>query len=284
MQINNGGATLIDNLVEEKLTSRAQGGSKPRCHRITQGTRDVVADRLTTLIHNWGAVSRDDTWMPVGFEDTTEAQLHRHQLFSDFDVRRELQEWWFAKVTPRSLSPNFDIVSTCTIYGVKGLLLVEAKAHVEELTKEVKGKSYSSSSIGSIQNHDRIGECIVEANSDLIELTSLKWGLSRDSHYQLSNRFAWSWKLLQLGVPIILVYLGFLNANEMGVSDRIGKNMKVLPDHQTWSNLVYDHSSKIVPKEVWNSKIFVHGQSFVPLIRSIEIPFDEPIGKFLVKK
>lgn len=58
---------MTDNLVKEKLSARAQRGSKPRCHRITQGTRDVVADRLTALIHDWGIVSKSDTWMPLGF-------------------------------------------------------------------------------------------------------------------------------------------------------------------------------------------------------------------------
>ena len=41
------------------------------------------------------------------------------------------------------------------------------------------------------------------------------WSLSRDSHYQLANRFAWAWKLADMGLPTILIYLGFLNAAEM---------------------------------------------------------------------
>lgn len=32
----------------------------------------------------------------------------------------------------------------------------------------------------------------------------------------MSNRFAWAWKLATMEVPVVLVYLGFLNATEMG--------------------------------------------------------------------
>jgi hypothetical protein len=33
--------------------------------------------------------------------------------------------------------------------------------------------------------------------------------ITRDSHYQLSNRLAFAWKLASLGVPTVLLYLGF---------------------------------------------------------------------------
>ena len=45
--------------------------------------------------------------------------------------------------------------------------------------------------------------------------TGKLWGLSRDHHYRFSNRFAWSWKLATFGLLAVLVYLGFLNAQEM---------------------------------------------------------------------
>ena len=41
------------------------------------------------------------------------------------------------------------------------------------------------------------------------------WHLSRDTHYQLTNRFAWAWTIAMLGVPVVLIYLGFLQANDM---------------------------------------------------------------------
>ena len=35
--------------------------------------------------------------------------------------------------------------------------------------------------------------------------------ISRDRCYQFSNRIAFAWKLVSLGIPVVLVYLGFLN-------------------------------------------------------------------------
>ena len=54
-----------------------------------------------------------------------------------------------------------------------------------------------------------------EANAGLRKLPTGQWALSTRHHYQLSNRFAWSWKLAMLGVPVVLLYLGFLNAQDM---------------------------------------------------------------------
>ena len=222
--------------------------------------------------------------MPVGFEATSETQLDKHQLFKDKDLRMVLKEWWFARPNDRSPSPNFDIASTCTIGNIQGLLLVEAKAHTQELTKEKKGKKLEQTALaGSHQNHAKIGESIAEANIGLHNQTLLSWGLSRDIHYQLSNRFAWSWKLLQLGVPVILVYLGFVEAYEMSRGNGNNRNSEVLINHQMWRNLVYDHGSMIVPKEVWNSEVSIYGKSFIPLIRSAQVALNEPIKDFYVE-
>ena len=103
-----------------------------------------------------------------------------------------------------------DIASACEIEGKSGLLLVEAKAHENELS--YSGKSSPGVSVNSQGNHQQIGQAIAEANAGLELAAGNPWGISRDSHYQLSNRFAWAWKLASLGVPVVLVYLGFLNA------------------------------------------------------------------------
>ena len=41
----------------QKLGSKAQRGSKPRCHWLTHGTHEQVAKRLTELIEPYGKVS-----------------------------------------------------------------------------------------------------------------------------------------------------------------------------------------------------------------------------------
>jgi hypothetical protein len=65
--------------------------------------------------------------------------------------------------------------------------------------------------------------------------------ISRDSHYQMSNRFAWSWKLAEYGIPVVLVYLGFLNASEM--VDRGDP----FANQDSWESLVMAHSSPLFP-------------------------------------
>jgi hypothetical protein len=79
-------------------------------------------------------------------------------------------------------------------------------------------------------------------------VTLLPWHVSRDSHYQISNRFAWSWKLTTLGLPVVLIYLGFLGAHEMG--DRGQPFMKV----SDWEGLVLSHSRRLFPAEVWDRR------------------------------
>ncbi len=84
----------------------------------------------------------------------------------------------------------------------------------------------------------------------------------------MSNRFAWAWKLTDLGVPTVLVYLGFLNAGEM--SDR----GKPIPDATAWETLVKEHSRALFPAEVWNRAWSLKGSPLVPLIRSLEMKLE----------
>ena len=128
--------------------------------------------------------------------------------------------WWLAVQSGGSKTPTWDIVSTCAVDGHKGLLLVEAKAHNQELKVKDRVK-------GSRPNRERIAECIREANSGLSTLTEFGWALSHEHRYQMANRFVWSWKLTELGYPVVLIYLGFLGAEEM----RKGRKQTPLNSH-----------------------------------------------------
>lgn len=79
----------------------------------------------------------------------------------------------------------------------------------------------------------------------------------------MSNRFAWSWKLTELGYPVILVYLGFKFAVEM--HDR----GTPFTDDADWQQLALAYSKSLIPSHVWNNKWIVNNQTFIPLIRSI---------------
>lgn len=204
--------------------------------------------------------------MPKGFEELTEPQLDKASLLLDSKQRRELSMWWLPPDRQRATTPNFDIASTCTVGGIKGLLLVEAKAHGQELKKEAAGKRIrKNASKGSSASHDTIGAAIAQASTGLEPALSRPFSISRDTHYQMSNRFAWAWKLTELGIPVVLVYLGFSKAQEM---------RKPFASHEDWADLVRAHSAPLFSPEIWDRSWLCNGHSLVPLIRSVEQPLD----------
>lgn len=266
----------VDDPMEiSRLPPKARAGSKVRCHLLTHGDHGNVADRLSGLIAPWGRlVPGRAVWMPCGVQDMTEAELgSAESLIPDKSFRDSLMTWWLS-VPQGAKTPNWDIAATCSVQGTDGLLLVEAKAHKEELAKEEAGKLLNSPvSTNGRRNHTRIAACMQEANLALAEETGLPWALSRDRHYQMSNRFAWAWRLLSLGKPVILVYLGFLNAEEMAERGR-----NTLFDHQDWESLVRAHGSCLVPDQIWNRLWTVHGMPFLPLIRSVAVHVPKATG------
>lgn len=249
----------------ERLKPGERTGSKPRCHWLTHGGSGQVASRLNALAEPWGSVSADDQWMPEGFCRTEEAQLDKAGILLPKQDRDRLRSWWLAVSRPNTRTPNWDIVSTCTVDGRKGLLLVEAKAHTQEL--KVKDR------VGAGRlNRERIADCIRSANVSLANQTDLKWALSHEHRYQMANRFAWSWKLTDLGYPVILIYLGFLGANEMR-----RKEQAPFFSHSEWECLVKSHSRPLFPAEIWDRQWVIHGQPFVPRICSTKTRYDGPI-------
>jgi len=253
-----------------QLQKGQQRGSKPRCHLLTCGTNEEVARRLAALVAPFGEVGAHDSWMPEGFAQCDEAQLHTaERIIPDPTIRSSLSRWWLSvPEAPNTRTPNWDIASTCTIEGEQGILLIEAKAHDAELRNEERGKPLGSDdnkgvSIDSRRNHVRIGACIQEASLALSGETRLAWALSRDWNYQMSNRFAWAWKVAELGKPVILLYLGFLGCEEM----RRGAGQRPIASMEDWQQMVEAHSQPLFPREVWNKRWDVHGRVFIPLIR-----------------
>lgn len=250
----------------DRLLPKHRKGSKPRCHWLTFGSEEQIASRLHGLAQPHGSVSADDCWMPQGFNQLKEAELDKAPGLLPQQDRDKLRDWWLAKSDSNSQTPNWDIASTCIVDGRKGLLLVEAKAHHTEMNDK-------ESTTASPRNRKQIAERIEEANISLANQTGFNWGLSHEHHYQMSNRFAWSWKLTELGYPVILVYLGFVGAEEM----RSGEEQVPFSSHAEWEEHVKAHSDSLFPAEIWNRRWDVHGQPFVPRICSMEISGDGPI-------
>jgi hypothetical protein len=201
--------------------------------------------------------------MPRGFKDYKETTLLDSSYFLPRDKCQELKNWWLKK--PRgAMLPNWDIASTCTVEGAKGLLLVEAKAHDNELSEAGKSRPTTAN---SQLNHKQIKQAIAQANSGLNRVTA-GWALSRDSHYQLSNRCAWMWKLAILGVPVILVYLGFSNAMEMLDQGQ------PFNSHEAWQTCIRNHAKNIVPEDVWGKRLEIDGTPVWFLIRSMQLKLE----------
>lgn len=244
-------------------------GSRPRCVLLVDGSREEVADRLTNLVNLPGiVVSPDDRWMPYGkpvrengswdAKPAKEAELDEADDLICRAVRQELQRWWLAK---SARTPNWDIASTCEIEGVPGLLLVEAKAHGKELSEsDTCSSTYPA-------NREQIRRAIVEAASGLESVTGTPWAISRDHHYQLSNRFSWSWKLASLGIPVVLVYLGFLNAQDM--VDRSSP----FQSEDEWDRTLREYCKDVVDEGCWGNRLDITGTPLLPLIRAVDQPF-----------
>ena len=199
------------------LPSRARRGSLPRCLLLTEGSKELVSSRLNRLVEPFAHIDAGrHYWMPRGLHEPREARLGESpQLLTDPSHRNDVKKWYLEVFGPTTNTPNWDIAASATFNGGKeGLVLVEAKAHVNEL--HIAGKPFRTTGPKASDplRHKRIGEAIAEAG---VRLNAIEPGfsLSRDSHYQLSNRFAWAWKVASMGVPVLLVYLGFLNADEM---------------------------------------------------------------------
>jgi hypothetical protein len=256
------------------LPQRERRGSRARCILLTDGPNAAVACRLSALAGPSVVIDPDrHFWMPRGVVHPEEAKLGDSLSFLSNEHREAVIGWWLA-VRKHANTPNWDIVSTATVDGIEGLVLVEAKAHSAEIkvagklagSKETKAETGSAGAglDNSARNHVRIAGACREA-SDALERVLPGWALSIESHYQLCNRFAWTWKLASLGIPVILVYLGFLRAEEM--------RDQGLPfdSAENWERLVRDHSRGIVPPSAWDQVISIQGTPIRAVIFSMEI-------------
>ncbi len=239
-------------------------GSRLRCLLATHCSREKVARFLNELAGDTGFVSVADEWYPKGFLWPDEARLDKAE-FKLLDCNKkmtDLKEWWL-KNHKGANTPNWDIVSTCLVEGVKGLLLVEAKAHCGELKddycKAPKNK----------ENYKHIGKALLEASKGWDQFEN-GFHLGADNWYQLSNRFAFAWKLATMGIPAILVYLGFLNADEM-------EGQEILRNTDQWRSCVHEKSKAIVPVGVWDQTFHVNGTPLSVLIRTADVQIE--IGK-----
>lgn len=195
---------------------------------------------IKSLIQEKGVViTADDSWLPLWLNSPRETQL-KEFLGTHFNPQLgiDIKNWWLA--VPKYRTPNWDFISTCKINGQKGILLIEAKAHRGELNGESHGKKLKkTASENSKKNHIKIGVAIKEAN-DEINKTIGGVSISIDNCYQLSNRVAHAWWLANQGIPVILVYLGFLNVKDMEDGQRT-----ILRTDEDWKACFINHATQV---------------------------------------
>ncbi len=194
-----------------------------------------------------------DEWMPKGIDNPKEAQLVDFLKKIDNNLSTDIRNWWLAS-DRKANTPNWDFLSTCKINGANGLLLVEAKAHKNELS--INGKKLDKdSSKDSIANHKRITDAI---NESCVALKNQhhRINISVERCYQLSNRIAYSWWLAKHQIPVILVYIGFLNAED--VND-IGEPFKTNDD---WTLSFINYAKIVGVDSIINKRIDCNNSYF----------------------
>ncbi len=219
-------------------------GSQLRCLLLTSIGATELQNSLIKII---GQKTVDDLkikftddfdYYPKGFTDPREIELDKEkiQIGGSIDYCTKLNKWWLAR---SARTPVWDLVCKAEIDGSPGLILVEAKAHKNELLKEQDSTGAKKESL----NYLRIEVALSGINK------AYGYNLSPDSHYQLANRIAWSHKLASMGIPIILVYLGCISTDEMSV-----KKESLIKELEEWEKIVTDYSKEI-GFEAWNAKI-----------------------------
>ena len=182
---NGRGLSLSILLEQRKPTERR--GSKPRCQRLTHGSKDAVAVKLADLVAPVASVAPSDCSMPEGFDRPGEANLLTAERLLPKEVQFDLRQWWLAVSSSITRSPMWDIASSCQVEGQRGLLLVEAKAHAHELDRAGKKP-------GNTQNDEHIRAAIAEANEGLgghvqgWHLTADRGQACRPAHGWLAER------------------------------------------------------------------------------------------------
>lgn len=263
----------VSNKTVVEVNDMGWKGSKQRCLLLTSNGATELQNSLIKIIGQETIdelkiqFTDDFDYYPKGFTDPREIELDKEKIpiNGSIDYCTTLNKWWLEK---SARTPVWDLVCKAEIDGLPGVILVEAKAHNNELYKE---NDKTGSEKGSA-NYNRIEEALKLVN------TRYKYNLSPDTHYQLSNRIAWSIKLASLGIPVVLIYLGCINTEEMESS--IYKNDSLIKGIKDWKELVEKYSGEVGFKK-WEEPIPGNGlqeedrtitPSFVfPIIRAANI-------------
>ncbi len=237
-------------------------GSRARILKMVDAPREKVITEINASLEGFAELTANSCWQPHSCSKKR-ARLDRdkEERFLPKEQQDTLQKWWFEQ--PTGETPNWDFTSTARIKGKDGLLLFQAKTYKDEIfisKSRIRGEV-------SENNHESIRVAIEEANEGLNTAfgnnSSEKFNISIDNHYQLSNRFAWCWKLASMKIPVVLVYLGFLNATEMP---------KPFNSEREWLECFEgEKTSAVIPYEAWGKTLLINDTPFTPLLGTIDL-------------
>lgn len=204
---------------------------------------------------------------PVGTSNRKEWEVPKfcEEFGLDWVDQRQIENWWLPKHQggKTGKGATWDLISTCKIAGRNGLLLVEAKAHEEELDYAGKSLSFAAST-QSKRNHEHIARTLREASAKLNEKVAGVFNLAIDSHYQLANRIAWASKLSESGVLVVLLYLGFIGDTYFRTD--------YFRDADHWQRSVEAYMHGVLPLSLQNTLVEGHnGGGFTMLVKSLPI-------------
>lgn len=212
------------------------------------------------------AVPLNANWQPKGRMDHRESVLTGSaDPFLTPEQSASVKDWWLVYSRGSKL-PTWDLVVTCSdSHGKPGLVLVEAKAHSTELS--IAGKSVSTrktleEQARSDANHERIGMAVREASEALMEAVP-GISLSRDENYQFCNRIAFAWKLGSLGIPVVLIYLGYLNDTSISTAN-------YLRSDDDWKQSFVEHTKRHYPHTHIEREVPTGNAPFWLTVRSLE--------------
>ncbi len=233
-----------------------------RKHVLDWTARPEFLNELRTLIQPCAVTFPAGTaYMPKGVGAPKEARIDDFAtLWPDRTADWATIHGWWLKHKAGANTPNWDIAVTCELDRRPGLLLVEAKANWPELGRD--RKSDPNLTPNSRDNHEHIGAAIQEACAGWRKVNR-GVTISRDSHYQFANRLAFVWKLAELGIPVVLLYLGF--TGDMGIKDA----GEPFADDADWQRAFGAYASGVFPLKLVDRPQILEGTPVWVLSRSL---------------
>lgn len=243
-----------------------------RMHVLDWVESERFLQELQTVVTPTG-LQVGTVWRPQGRHAHVESVLvgSKDKFLTSAQVE-QLKQWWVVH-RKGSKFPAWDLVATATAPdGHPALILVEAKAHAAELHAGGKEKTARNTNVQqqrTNENHARISAAIEEASSALAaQIPGVS--LSAAKNYQFANRVAFSWKLASMGIPVVLVYLGFTG------DQQIATHGQLLSDAD-WKRAFLAHTTSNFPETHLERPIVVQGGApFWIVVRALPVKRASP--------